>query len=152
MTHRRKQPTVQISRKGLSLVEVVVSTLLVGLVLVTSMKTVGGVIRTWQVTEKQHDGMTLAVDLMTEVLQAWYTDPEDPFEGLGTDSNESSNPRTEFDDTDDYNGWSASPPEARDGTVLTDYNGWTRAVDVQKTNAGDPGTVRSDGSSDKGLR
>jgi len=132
--------------------EVVVSTLLVGLVLVSSMRTIGGVIRTWQVTDEQHDGMALATEMMSEILQARYTDPETPFGGMQLDSDENSSPRTDYDDTDDYNGWSASPPETRDGTELTDFNDWTRAVDVQKVDAGDPGSVLSDGAEDEGLR
>lgn len=161
-------------RRGLTLAEVAVSSLLVGLVLITSMKTVGGVIRTWRVTEQQHNGVALAADMMAEVMQARYFEPDEVEEsgggggllggllGLlggggsgvpyGLDDGESSANRDAWDDTDDYDGWSKSPPQAKDGTVLSDYNGWTRAVVVQKVNVGEPNNVRADSSPDRGVR
>ena len=32
--------------------------------------------------------------------------------------------------TDDYDGWSASPPQQKDGTVLSELTGWGRSVEV----------------------
>lgn len=162
----------QTPRAGLTMAEVVVSTLLVGLVLVTSMKTVGGVIRTWQATEQQHDGISLASDMMAEVMQARYFEP-DAVEGsggggllsgilgllggsggpvYGVDDGESSTVRTDWDDTDDYDDWSKSPPQAKDGTTLSDYTGWTRSVIVQKVKVDDPNDVKDDTQTDKGVR
>jgi hypothetical protein len=139
------------SRRGVSLAEVVVSTLLVALVLVTSMHSVGGVIRTWQASAAQHDGFTLAADLMTEILQAWYIEPDDT-PTFGRESGESGSDRTNWDDTDDYKGWLSSPPEAKDGTALSGYIGWTREVQVKKVTVGDPNSVLGDSDSDTGIR
>ena len=127
------------------------STLLVGLVLVASMKTVGGVILTWQVIDEQHDGMALATELMGEIMQARYIEPDDT-EAFGLEGSESSASRALWDDSDDYDGWSKSPPQAKDGTALSGYTGWTRSVDVKKTDAGAPNSLRTDISDDKGLR
>jgi Tfp pilus assembly protein PilV len=144
------QPTTR-RRSGLSLIEVIVSTLLVGLVIVASLKTAGAVFRTWQVTENKYDGTALAMELMTEVLQARYEEPIDT-PAYGVEGAEVTNSRAAWDDTDDYDDWTASPPQAKDGTALSGYTGWTRSVIVQKVNAGAPGTVRIDNAVDKGLR
>lgn len=142
---------MQNTRCGLSLIEVVISTLLVGLLVVASLKTVGGVFRTWQVTENEYDGTALAMELMTEVLQARYEEPDDTPQ-FGRESSEIGGDRAAWDDTDDYDDWSTSPPELKDGTALSQYTGWTRSVIIQKVNAGDPATLRTDISEDKGLR
>ncbi|MBT4863611.1 MAG: hypothetical protein HON53_00635 [Planctomycetaceae bacterium] len=152
MKNRRIQSTEPNNRRGLSLIEVVVSTLLVGLVLVTSMKTVGGVIRTWQVSEEQHDGMALAVELMTEVLQARYIEEGGSDKFLELETGESATDRSAWDDTDDYDDWSASPPKSKDNTSLTDYTGWTRAINVQKVHSNDPTSALNDNADDQGLR
>ena len=38
--------------------------------------------------------------------------------------------RALWDDVDDYDGWSASPPEEKDGTAITWASDFTRAVSV----------------------
>ena len=70
----------------------------------------------------------------------------------GLDDGETSTNRSTWDDTDDYDDWSKSPPQTKDGTSLTEYSGWTRSVIVQKVNVGDPNNVISDSSDDDGLR
>ena len=84
MKHQPKQPTTQNSRSGIHLIEVIVSTLLIGLVTVTSLKTVGGVFRTWNITVDQYDGTELAQQLMSEILQQSYKEPgaSDPTFGI----------------------------------------------------------------------
>ena len=39
--------------------------------------------------------------------------------------------RVNLDDVDDYNGWSQSPPEYKDGTPIPGATGWTREVTVK---------------------
>ena len=58
---------------------------------------------------------------------------------FGPEPGEADGTRTYFDDVDDYDGWSASPPQAKDGTVLKDYDGWTRKVEVVYATPSDPG-------------
>ena len=82
----------------LSLVEVMVSTLLVGVVLVGSLNTIGGVFKTRRIGVEVQVGPVLARDMMSEILQAAFTDPEDPNEGIGRDSSESGGDREDLDD------------------------------------------------------
>ncbi len=58
---------------------------------------------------------------------------------IGPDFDEVTSTRVDFDDVDDYHGWSASPPQFRNGTALPDYNGWTRSATVEFSNINAPG-------------
>lgn len=123
-------------RNGLSLVEVIVSMLLVGLLLVASMRSVGGVFRTWDSSEGLHRGMGLAQQMMAEILQQHYSDP-DGSAFWGIESPESTTDRSEWDDVDDYDGW-MSAPQSKDGKAMADYKGWTRVVNVAYVSLADP--------------
>ena len=118
-------------RRGLSLPEVMISALLVGIVLVASMKTVGAVFRTRLVNARLADGPSLARQLMTETAQAPYEDPEEPDGPIGLETGETNTSRTDFDDVDDFHGWNKSPPQAKDGTPLDGCDGWQRQVSVE---------------------
>ena len=135
-------------RNGLTLVEVMVSTLLVGVVLVAAMNTVGGVLKTRNIAVEVQVGPALARNLMSEVLQNAFTDPEEPDGPIGTDTGESGATRADFDDVDDYNGWNSSSPVKSDGTSLGYGDGWQRQVSVSFVN---PDTLTTSGS-DTGLK
>ncbi|WP_164102071.1 PulJ/GspJ family protein [Candidatus Laterigemmans baculatus] len=119
--------------------EVIVSMLLVGILLVASVNTVGGVYRGWQASQRIHDRNSLAQQLMAEILQQPYSDP-DTTPLLGGDGDEgsllgliggggSTTVRANYDDINDYHGWS-SAPELKDGTPLVGYENWIREVSV----------------------
>jgi hypothetical protein len=89
----------------------------------------------------------LAADMLAEI-QAHHTG--DPNNGLigglisglfGTDLGENAGDRTTFDDVDDYDGWTETPPTEMNGTVIPGYAGWTRAVQVQPVLLSNPATV-----------
>ena len=42
---------------------------------------------------------------------------------------------------DDFNGWSESPPQERDGTVMSGLSGWQRSVLVERVTPADPITL-----------
>ncbi|MCA9075624.1 MAG: hypothetical protein KDA93_11370 [Planctomycetaceae bacterium] len=149
---RQHTSTIRSSRRGITLVEVAISTLLVGLVMVASLRSVASVMRTFQVASDQGEAMDLARELMAEITQHAYQDPEEPGKNLGTNSGESGGDREDFDDVDDYYGWSASPPETQEGEELTEFVGWTRSVVVKKVSSSDPTVVRNDNSADQGVK
>ena len=127
--------------------EVAISTLLVGVMLVSAMKSLGGATRTWRTAEGSHDGLSLARQLMAEILQQPYAEPSDP-PLFGVESPESTVTRKLWDDVDDYNGWS-SVPQGKQGSPMTGYSGWTRAVTVDLVKISDP--TQTTGS-DLGLK
>ncbi len=135
-------------RRGLTLAEVAISTLLVGVVLAAAMNTVGGVLKTRNVTVEAQVGPALARDLMSEVLQNAFTDPEAPDGPIGTETGESTTTRADFDDVDDYNGWNKPSPVNSDGTALGYGTGWQRQVSVGFVN---PNTLTTN-NLDTGLK
>jgi type II secretory pathway pseudopilin PulG len=135
-------------RRGFTLVEATVSTFIVGVVLVAALRTVDGVALTRRTVARRCQGPALARQLMTEILGTYYQDPGGT--GVfGPENGESGSNRTAFDDVDDYNGWSESPPQAIDGTWMADYPGWSRSVSV---NWVDPNNPANTSSAESGLK
>ncbi len=121
-----------IAQLGVTLVEVAVSTALVGLVLVAALETLGGAMRTLRQTGDSMNANTLAATLMAEVIALPYSDADGSTTDLGLEADEAaiSNDRSLYDDVDDFHGWSRTPPESRDGTELAGYSGWKRCVEI----------------------
>jgi prepilin-type N-terminal cleavage/methylation domain-containing protein len=118
---------------GFSLIEVVISTLLVGLILVASMKSFGAVLRHRQFSTDRDRAILLAEDLVAEILENGYSDPDEPL-AFGRELGESGGSRTDYDDVDDFHNWDATPPQQRDGTVMTGLSTWRRTVTVENVN------------------
>jgi hypothetical protein len=73
----------------------------------------------------------LAQDLMQEILAQPYHDVVSGYGSFGRAAEESApGDRSGFDDVDDYHGWTASPPEYKDGTPLVWATGWSRSVEI----------------------
>jgi len=123
----RSSLSLGLGRRGFSLIEAVVSMVIVGGLFVVAMNTVGAS-RTRQLANAQRrTALLLAEDLMAEILQRPYADP-DQMQANGPETGESTGNRMGFDDVDDYFGWSASPPEYRDGTAIPWADGYQREV------------------------
>jgi type II secretory pathway pseudopilin PulG len=118
------------TRRGFSLIEATFSVILVAVMFAAVMTTVGAARVVRYKTDGRSRGSTLAHDLMAEILQAPYEEPDGPA-ALGRDPSESGVDRADFDDIDDYDDWDSSPPELRDGTPLSLPAGWSRAVEVR---------------------
>lgn len=116
-------------RRALSLVESVVSVVIVGLMLVAALNAVGASKATERRSADRARGTLLAQDLLAEILQKAYVEPGGAA-SLGPDTGEAIGDRTKFDDVDDYHGWSSGPPMSADGTKLPDLTGWKREATV----------------------
>ncbi len=136
-------------RHGLSLIEVTVSSLLVGLVVVGSLDMLGTSTRTQAFTGDLSLGPILAEQLIAEMMAMPYDEP-DGAGALGLDGAETDLTRKDFDDLDDYKNWSESTIQTKDGTPLTDTNvgtplpdltGWTREANVWWANRNDGNVV-----------
>ncbi|MDY7107002.1 MAG: prepilin-type N-terminal cleavage/methylation domain-containing protein [Planctomycetota bacterium] len=118
-------------RRGFTLVETVLCIVVTGLMLVAALSaTAAARVGQYKITERQR-GSLLGQELMAEILVKTYGEPDGDLT-LGPDTDEGTANRLDFDDVDDYHGWSASPPQNPDGTPLPDHDGWTRAVSVRK--------------------
>ncbi|WP_146588117.1 hypothetical protein [Posidoniimonas polymericola] len=135
MRHRGKRPARR--RAGISLAEVVVSIPLVGLVMVGAMNATGSVLRTWSQARESYQGHSLGEQLMAEVLQQAYEDPDDP-PTFGVETGEPVAVRTAWDDVDDYYNLSQSPPRTRAGAAISGYTGWTQQCSVVYATLADP--------------
>jgi PKD repeat protein len=111
------------------MVEAVLSMLIVSVMLVAALYAIGASRTAENNVVKSSLGLHLAQDLMSEILQLPYQDPV--AEGaLGRDIGESAISRTRYNDVDDYNGWSARPPQYKDGSVIPQAESYNRSVEV----------------------
>jgi len=134
-------------RCSLTMIEAVIAIVVVGLMLTAALSAAGAAASARAQAARRERRMALAVQLMTEIFQSLHVDPDQwivmrsgwgatPFTSSpvfswpGPGADEITGTRAAFDDVDDYDDWSASPPQAKDGTVLPDLTGWTRSVQV----------------------
>ena len=128
------------TRNGLTLAEVMISSSLAGVVIVGSLQATGAILTTWQTASDMQHGPALAHDLMSEILAQPYEDPDqNPI--FGREGGEGGADRKNWDDVDDYNGWSQSPPEDKDKKKYHDLEGWTRSSVVEYINLNNPSAV-----------
>ena len=118
-------------RAGYTLIEVVISTLIVGGVLVGALNVLGGSVQTRRLSAARIAEPGLGMQLMAEILAQPYEDVDEPAGPIGLETGESNVTRADFDDIDDYNLWSSTSPEYRDGSTISGLTGWTRAVTVK---------------------
>ncbi|MBN2447259.1 MAG: PKD domain-containing protein [Phycisphaerae bacterium] len=138
-THDRPIP-----RRGLTLAEAVISIAIVGTMLVAALSTVGAAKLTEQRVGSRSRATQLAQDLMSEISAQRYADADYGLGSFGLGGDEvGDGSRSLWEDVDDYDGWSASPPQAKDGTEWTDLAGWKRSVQVDWVDPSDPTQVRS---------
>ena len=144
---RRCNPKSEIrnpkSQRGLTLIEVVASTMIVGLMAVAALNALGAATKSANSIGNRAVAAGLADELMSEILMQPYSDP-DGSPVFGHESGESTSVRSAFDDVDDYDGWVASPPQYRDGTVIPDRTtDWQQRVTVTYVSPTSPTTTSS---------
>jgi hypothetical protein len=130
-------------RRGVSIVEVAVATLLTGVLLVAALQAAGQSLLAQRQTADRSLGHLLAQGLLNEIRALPYCEPGTDEPTLGTDTGENAGARTTLDDVDDYHGLVENPPKARDGTSLGNVSGWTRSVTVAWVAANDFSTAAS---------
>lgn len=121
-------------RRGFTLIETAMSSLLVGILIAASMQTVGTVARVRNTSHDKSSAALLAHQLLAEILDMDYQESTGT-PAFGTETGETS--RSLYDDIDDYHNLSESPPSFRDGTSMTSYSGWTRSVSVTEVGTTD---------------
>ena len=87
---------------------------------------------------------------MAEILQHPFEDPDEETLDLGVESSEiGSGSRAAFDDVDDYDDWSASPPQESDGMEIPWATTYARKVKVQWV---DPGNLAATSVTPTGVK
>jgi hypothetical protein len=130
------------------MVEAMVSVALVGVLLVVALNTVGVSNANQYRSAQRATADALAQGLVEDVLQLPYEDPAvAPL--FGTEPGETAGSKVNYDDVDDFGGWTESPPQDRAGAAMSELAGWTRAVSVEWVTTANP-TVAS--AVDTGLK
>lgn len=133
-----------------TLVEAAVSIVIVGVMFVAALSTVGAAAQGRRVQAEWRRADSLARALLYEAQQCKYGSTGGsivPGIVLGVGVRD----RSSLTTLDDYSNITDSPPHARDGSSLPDYNGWSRTVSVDRVDPSDPFGAAA-GASDKGLK
>jgi type II secretory pathway pseudopilin PulG len=115
---------------GLTLTEVVVSTMIVGMMTVAALNGLGSATRSSELSGNRGIALGLADSLQAEILATAYSDPNGA-PTFGLEPGEAA-PRVNFDDVDDFNGWNQMPPKAADGTTIPDRANFRQRVTVDR--------------------
>ncbi|MEZ6242902.1 MAG: type II secretion system protein [Phycisphaerales bacterium] len=141
------------ARRGFSMMEVVLSIMLVGVVLVASMNTLAGAKAASAQLNERSTGAVLCESMMSEILSQRYADASDGETSFGKRLAEvGDGSRKLFDDVDDYDGWASTPPEERDGSPIAWATGLTRSVTVECVRPSDFSGTSPDGACLKLVR
>ena len=126
--------------RALTLVEVVASTMIVSMMAVATLNALGAATKSSDSIGNRAIALGLADELMSEIIQLPYSDPEGSAV-FGRETGESASPRSAFDDIDDFGGWTASPPQYRDGTTIPDRTNWRQTVAITRVTPSNPATT-----------
>jgi len=136
-------------RHGVTLVEAVICSVVVGVMLVAALGTIGAAATANRVGASQNRANALASMLMSEILQQPYQQPGATNPPLGLDGSENNGDRSTWNDVDDYNGFSSSTPRYPDKSRVPNYDNWQWQANVAWVDPQDPGSTVS---SDMGLK
>ena len=89
----------------------------------------------------RQQGVELAKELLTEIMQCRYIDPNGP---------ETGSPRSTWNEVTVYNGLVENPPTTRAGLALPGVTGWQRTVLAEWVDPANPGGAAA--GSDLGMR
>ncbi len=117
-------------RTGLTVVEVLISTFLTGVVVAAALNASTSVIRARMLLGEGARAWLLAQDLLAEISELPFQDLEGGA-NLGPEAGELVATRIDFDDVDDYHEWNSSPPTNKDGSPLAGFNDWQRSVTIE---------------------
>lgn len=129
-TGRPASPARIVCRGGSTLLEVLICVLIVGALTVPALQMLGSVAASYARRANRDVARMLAQDLLSEIKQADFSDPESSTSVFGIEPDETNTNRSDFDDVDDYHLWTEQPPQFRNGAPMIGYEEFTRTVEV----------------------
>ncbi len=120
-----------IARRGLSIIEVSIATVLTGALLVGSMRIAGTHAAARSAMAQRLAAEFLAQHLAAEIGSRFYEDPVDPLDVFGPSATELVSGRSSFNDVDDYHGLTETPPRGPTGAALSGLTGVERTTKVE---------------------
>jgi type II secretory pathway pseudopilin PulG len=143
-----RQPHGRIRGHGFTMVEAVICIIIVAGMFVAALNTVGAARTTQYKINEQRRGNMWAQSLMSEILAQSYHEPVDAI-SFGVEWPETNTARIHWDDVDDYDDWSSSPPQDKDANPIANADGWTRSVVIERVN---PGSLSVAVAAESGVR
>lgn len=137
-----KRPRRPRAQAGLSMIEVVLSFIVVSIMLLGALEAVAASRRTVAIAERSATARFLADELLAQVFAKSYSDPNETAI-LGIELTEVAGGKASMDDLDDFDGWRESPPRDATGGKLAGYDGWSREVSVEWVAPDSPNSVKS---------
>jgi type II secretory pathway pseudopilin PulG len=116
-------------RRGFTIVEATLSTLIMGITLAAALQTAATSSVTQYKASERATSQFLANSFLNDILSLSYE--ETGVALFGVEAGETSLSKVNYDDVDDFHGWSESPPQDRTGVVIAGMTGWRRTVAVQ---------------------
>ncbi len=150
----RHQSIRHVQRSAFTIAETALATLIVGLLVVGSLKSLSASFQTHKFSENRVRALFLAEQLLIELSSLSWFDPDKPTSSgtIGKDTGDTVTVtrRDQLDDMDDFHNWSEQP-KSRSGVALTGTTTLTRTVTVENISATDP-TVAVAGNVNTGIR
>ena len=116
-----------------TLIELIVTIAISGIVILAIATQFHEAVKGLALQKAVRSATVLSEDMMNEIRSKNFTDPQTP----GSFGSEEGPVRRNYDDVDDYHGWTGSPPETIEGSVMTNYSGFQRSVTVDYVSAAD---------------
>ena len=117
--------------------EVLLASVIIAVVLVSALRLFANLGRSRQATVGREEAGFLVINMFEEIKRQVYKDPAATDDTLGREAGEGDTPRTNYNDIDDYQNWSATPPEDQAGQPYDRYSHLTRSVSIQYVMAND---------------
>lgn len=135
---------LNVHHSGFTIVETALATLIVGLLVVGSLKSLSASFQTHRFSENRVRAVFLAEQLVIELSCLSWFDPNAPASagtiGIDTGDTTTVTQRDQLDDMDDFHNWSEQP-KTRSGVALAGASTLTRTVTVENISASDSTTV-----------
>ena len=132
----------------MTLIECVGASIILAVIAVAAVRAAAGAATAQALSSRRVTATMLAESLLGEIERKPYSDPSTQAT-LGRDAGESATDKTTFDDVDDYDGWTESPPRDSTGNEIDGMSDWTRKVAVVWS---DMGPLIPERGGDTGLK
>jgi len=136
------------SAKGITLIECAGASIILGLMITAGLRAAAGAGAAQAISARTLSGTLLAEGLLNEITQLPYADPSGSAI-FGIDAGEVAGNKSTFDDIDDFDNWSESPPKSPENTTLPNMTKWSRSVRIYRALTSSP---ESNSATETGLK
>jgi len=137
-------------RSGFTLVEMLLAIVIVGTGLTAFMNLMPVLGQSIDFSHEASSGLGLALLLINETDTVPFEDPASNCT-FGLETDETASSRADFDDLDDYDGYTETPPADKMGNSMPNLADYTRSVEILNLDTTDLTTVRPDGTTEAKL-